>query len=310
MRSVLIVLALMLALPARAQQQPITLVVNYVAGGATDIIARIMQPALAEAWGTQVVIKNTAGASGAIGGAEVARARPDGQTLLLSPSGGAIIAPNFQRPAPYTIAALAPICQVVETPMVTMTPPSTGLRTMAQFMDRAREGNGGYAYSTAGVGSGPHLAMIALARLTRVPMNHIPFRGSGEAVQAMLAGTVETLSDQASLVRQYGLHPVVVWSAQRAAQFPETPTMREAGYDLDFDIWTAIYAPAGTPEPLLARYEAGCERMLRSPAVVAGLTRVDMNIRWRNRVELGRYMREEDAKYRTLIESGGLRRGE
>ena len=311
MRSVLIVLALLLAAPvARAQPQPITLVVNYVAGGATDIIARIMQPALIEAWGTQVIIKNSAGASGAIGGAEVARARPDGLTLLLSPSGGSVIAPNFQRPAPYTIHSFAPICQVVETPMVTMTPPATGLRTMAQFMDRAREGNGGYAYSTAGVGSGPHLAMIALARLTRTPMNHIPFRGSGEAVQAMLAGTVETLSDQASLVRQYGLHPVVVWSAQRAAQFPDTPTMREAGYDLEFDIWTGIYAPAGTPDALLARYEAGCERMLHSPAVVAGLARVDMNIRWRNRADLWAYLQQEDAKFRTLIDSAGLRRGE
>ena len=86
--------------------------------------------------------------------------------------------------------------------------------------------------------------------------------------------------------------------------------MREAGYDLEFDIWTGIFAPAGTPDTLLARYEAGCERMLRSPAVVAGLGRVDMNIRWRNRVELGRYMQEEDTKFRTLIESAGLRRGE
>jgi tripartite-type tricarboxylate transporter receptor subunit TctC len=117
MRSVAFVLALLLAaLPARAQPQPITLVVNYVAGGATDIIARIMQPALMEAWGTQVVIKNSAGASGAIGGAEVARARPDGLTLLLSPSGGSVIAPNFQRPAPYTIASFAPICQVWRHP--------------------------------------------------------------------------------------------------------------------------------------------------------------------------------------------------
>ncbi len=314
MRRLLFMLALGLAAasppPATAQPQPITLVVNYVAGGATDIIARIMQPVLAQEWGTQVIIKNTAGASGAMGGAEVARARPDGQTLLLSPSGGAIIAPNFQRPAPYTIAAFAPICQVVETPMVTMTPPTTGLRTIADFMLRAREAGGGYAYSTAGVGSGPHLALIALARLTQTPMNHIPFRGSGEAVQAMMAGTVETLSDQASLVRQYGLHPVVVWSAQRAPQFPNTPTMRESGYDLEFDIWTGIYAPAGTPDALLARYEAGCQRMLANPAVVAGLNRVDMNIRWRNRVDLLAYMREEDSKFRNLIESAGLRRGE
>lgn len=302
--------ALLFALPARAQQAPITLIVNYVAGGATDIIARIMQPVLAEEWGAPVVIKNTAGASGAIGAAEAARARPDGLTLLLSPSGGSVIAPNFQRNTPYTIRSFAPVCQVVETPMVTMTPAATNMRDMAEFMRRARAGHGGYAYSTAGVGSGPHLAMIALTRLTNTPMNHVPFRGSGEAVQAMLAGTIETLSDQASLVRQYELVPISVWSAQRAPQFPEVPTMKEQGFDLVFDIWTAIYAPLGTPEPLLARFEAGCERMLRNPAVVAGLQRVDMNIRWRNREQLGRYMLEEDERFRTLIESAGLRRGE
>ncbi len=311
MRFIVPLLLLLAVMPARAQQPAITLVVNYVAGGATDIIARIMQPVLAEEWGAPVLIKNTAGASGAMGAAEAARARPDGLTLLLSPSGGSVIAPNFQRPAPpYSIRSFAPICQVVETPMVTMAPPSTGLRNMAQFLDRARAANGGYAYSTAGVGSGPHLALIAFSRLTGVALNHIPFRGSGEAVLAMQAGTVETLSDQASLVRQYGLVALSVWSAQRASQFPDVPTMKEQGFNLEFDIWSAIYAPLGTPEPLLARYEAGCQRMLRHPSVVAGLARVDMNIRWRNRVELGRYMLEEDAKFRDLIESANLRAGE
>jgi tripartite-type tricarboxylate transporter receptor subunit TctC len=301
---------LLLAAPAGAQQPGITLVVNYVAGGATDILARILQPALSEEWGAQVIIKNSAGASGTIGGAEVARARPDGLTLLLSPSGGSIVAPNFMRPAPYTIAAFAPICQVVDTPLVTMTPTTTGLRTVADYLARARAADGGYPYSTAGVGSGPHLAMIAFTRLTGVAFNHIPFRGGGEAVQAMFSGTVETLSDQASLVRQYGLHPVVVWSRERAAQFPDTPTMRESGFALDFDIWTALYAPAGTPEPLLARYEAGCARALRNPSVVAGIGRIDMNIRWRDRATLAAYLAAEDAKYRTLIEGGNLRRGE
>ena len=300
--------ALMLfALPARAQAQ---MVVNFAAGGPTDIVARMMQAEMAAALGQPVVVRNVAGAGGTIGAADVARARPDGQTILFTPVGPVAIQPHFRRGLPYALESLAAICQVADSPVVMMTPKTSGLRTVADVVARARAQGQGFPFASTGAGSIPHISMVALMRLANIEMNHIPYRGSGEVMLAFQQGQVQLFTDQTLLIRQYDLHPIAFLTEARNPDFPEVPTMREAGFDLVYTIWSGLYAPAATPEPVMARLEAACDRAIHHPEVIAGMTRVAQPILHRNRADFAAFTRRESEKFRALIEAAGLRSAE
>ncbi|BDG72929.1 Bug family tripartite tricarboxylate transporter substrate binding protein [Roseomonas fluvialis] len=296
-----------IAAPATAQVQ---MIVNFAAGGPTDIVARMMQNEMAAALGQPVVVRNVAGAGGTIGTAEAARARPDGQTILFSPVGPVAIQPHFRRGLGYTLENLAAICQVADSPVVMMTPKNSGLRTVADVVARGRAQGQGFPFASTGAGSIPHISNVALMRLANFEMNHIPYRGSGEVMLAFQQGQVQLFTDQTLLIRQYDLHPIAFLTERRNPDFPDVPTMREAGYDLVYTIWSGLYAPAGTPEPLMARLEAACQRAINHPDVVAGMTRVAQPILYRNRADFAAFTRNESEKFRALIAAAGLRSAE
>jgi tripartite-type tricarboxylate transporter receptor subunit TctC len=296
-----------IAAPATAQVQ---MIVNFAAGGPTDIVARMMQTEMAAALGQPVVVRNVAGAGGTIGTAEAARARPDGQTILFSPVGPIAIQPHFRRGLGYTLENLAAICQVADSPVVMMTPKTSGLRTVADVVARGRAQGQGFPFASTGAGSIPHISNVAFMRLANIEMNHIPYRGSGEVMLAFQQGQVQLFTDQTLLIRQYDLHPIAFLTERRNPDFPEVPTMREQGFDLVYTIWSGLYAPAGTPEPVMARLEAACERTIRNPDVVAGMARVAQPILHRNRADFGAFSRSESEKFRALIEAAGLRSAE
>ncbi|MEI6161122.1 MAG: tripartite tricarboxylate transporter substrate binding protein [Roseococcus sp.] len=310
MRSLLAGLALLaLTLPAAAQT-PITLVVNFVAGGPSDLMGRLLAPELSAALGTQVLIKNSAGAAGGIGAAEVARARPDGTTLLLSPIGAMAIQPHFRADLPYRPTDFAPICQVADTPVVVMSAPGSPLRNLAEVISRARESNGGFNYGSTGPGSLPHIATVAMARAAGVPMTHIPYRGNAEAVTALLRGDVSIFADQPGTLRANNLQAVALLAESRTPEFPETPTAREQGLDLVYSIWSGLFAPAGTPPEFLARAEAACERALRAPAVIEGFQRLATPIIFRNQRDFAAFWNAELEKFRGIVQAAGIRPGD
>ena len=297
----------MLAWPAMAQIQ---MVVNFAAGGPTDLVGRMMQNEMSAALGQPVVVRNAAGAGGTIGTAEAARARPDGQTILLSPVGPMAIQPHFRPGLSYGLQNFAAICQVADSPVVMMTPKTSGLRTVADVIARARAEGEGFPFASTGAGSIPHISNVALMRLAGITMNHVPYRGSGEVMLAFQQGQVQLFTDQTLLIRQYDLHPIAFLTEARNPDFPQVPTMREQGYDLVYTIWTGLYAPVGTPEPVLARLEAACERTMRHPDVVAGMTRVAQPILYRNRRDFAAFSESESEKFRALIAAAGLRSAE
>lgn len=307
MRTMLTVLAAALMLPVLPAQAQVQMIVNFAAGGPTDIVGRLMQTEMAAALGQPVVVRNVAGAAGTIGAAEAARARPDGQTILFSPVGPVAIQPHDRRNLTYTLQSFEAICQVASSPVVMMTPQNSGLRTVADVIARARREGQGFPFASTGHGTIPHIAMVGLMRLANVELNHIPYRGSGEVMLAFQQGQVQLFTDQTLLIRQYGLHPIAFLTETRNPDFPDVPTMREAGYDLVYTIWSGLYAPAGTPEPVLARLEAACERTIRHPDVVAGMTRVAQPILYRDRADFAAFSRAESEKFRALIEAAGLR---
>jgi tripartite-type tricarboxylate transporter receptor subunit TctC len=292
---------------AAAQVQ---LVVPFPAGGGSDIIGRMMQPAFAEELGASVLIRNVTGAAGTVGAAEVARAKPDGTTLLLTSMSVVAIQPSFRPSIPYRVASFAPVCLVADAPAVLMTPQTSGLRTIADVVARARAEPGKVPFATGGIGGMGHLAMTELTRAAGIEMNHIPFRGSGDAVAAMQQGSVRMLTAEANLVQQYGLHPIAVFAEKRMPQYPDAPTVREQGYDLVFALWTGLYAPAGTPEAVLEKLDGACARALRTPAVVEGMARVAHPIRHLGRREFTAFTLAEAEKYRGIIEAASMRQAD
>jgi tripartite-type tricarboxylate transporter receptor subunit TctC len=300
-----------LALPATAYAQaPITIVVNFVAGGPSDLMGRLLAPELSAALGTQVVIKNSVGAAGGIGAAEVARARPDGTTLLLSPIGAMAIQPHFRADLPYKPADFAPICQVADTPVVVMSAPDSPLRSLAEVISRAREANGSFNFASTGPGSLPHIATVALARAAGVPMTHIPYRGNAEAVTSLLRGDVSIFADQPGTLRANNLQAVALLAERRTPEFPNTPTAREQGVDLVYSIWSGLFAPAGTPPEFLARAEAACQRALRAPSVVEGFQRLATPIVFRNQRDFAAFWASELEKFRGIVQAAGIRPGD
>jgi tripartite-type tricarboxylate transporter receptor subunit TctC len=295
------------ALPAAAQVQ---MIVNFAAGGPTDIVARLMQNEMSAALGQPVVVRNVAGAGGTIGTAEAARTRPDGQTILFSPVGPMAIQPHFRRGLSYKLENFAAICQVADSPVVMMTPKTSGLRTVADVIARARAQGTGFPFASTGAGSIPHISNVAFMRLANIEMNHVPYRGSGEVMLAFQQGQVQLFTDQTLLIRQYDLHPIAFLTERRNPDFPEVPTMREQGYDLVYTIWSGLYVPAGTPEPIMARLEAACERTMRNAEVIAGMNRVAQPILYRNRADFAAFSNAESEKFHALIEAAGLRSAE
>lgn len=299
-----------MALCGAAQAQPqITLIVNFVAGGPTDLMARLLAPELSARLGASVAIRNAIGAAGGIGAAEAARARPDGTTLLLTPLGAMVIQPSFRADLPYRPSDLTPICQVADTPVVIMAAPG-GPRSLAEVAARAREAGGGFHFASTGPGSMPHVATAALARSLGVAMTHVPFRGNAEAVVSLLRGDVAIFADQPGTLRANSLHAVALYAAARSPEFPDTPTLRELGHDLVYSIWSGLYAPAGTPPEFLTRVETACAAALRAPAVVEGFGRLATPIAFRGAVEFAAFNAAELEKFRGVMQAAGIRPGD
>jgi tripartite-type tricarboxylate transporter receptor subunit TctC len=295
--------ASVLAAPAAAQ---VTMVIAWPAGGATDISGRIMQPVFAEALGEPVIIKNVTGAAGTIGAVEVARARPDGRTILLTPVGPMMIQPQLRRNVGYTPADFTPICQVLDSPVIMMTPKTSGLRTLADVIARAKAEPGAFPYASTGPGTIPHISMVAFERLAGITMNHIPYRGSGQVMQAFGEGSVTLFNDQSNLIRQYDLHAIAIFTETRSPDFPDTPTMRELGHDLVYSIWTGIYGPAGMAPDVVARFERACLATMANAQVREGMARVQIPIVVRNAAEFAAFNKDQYARFGEVIRTANL----
>lgn len=301
-------LALVLALPARAQA-PITIVVGFTAAGPSDMMARLMAPELSTRLGAPVVVRNATGAAGTIGAHEVARARPDGTTLLMSPVGPMVIQPHFRRDLPYTATDFTPICQVADTPVVLMTT-QNGPRTLEALAAQAREAGGRLNFASTGPGTIPHISTVALARALGVEMTHISYRGNADAVAALLRGDVTIFADQPGTLRTHNLHAIATFGPERTAEFPNVPTMVEQGHALTYGIWSGLFGPAGMPADQVARIDAACQAALRAPSVVSGFERLATPIVYRDVTAFRTFRDDEFGKFESVIREAGLRPGD
>ncbi|MBU8547299.1 MULTISPECIES: Bug family tripartite tricarboxylate transporter substrate binding protein [Roseomonadaceae] len=261
---------------ARAQEvwpnRPVRFVVSFTPGGTTDIIARLLGAALTEKWGQSVVIENRPGAGGNIGSEHVARAAPDGYTLLVGSVGPLAVNQSLVKNMPYdTLRDFAPVTLLAGVPNILVVPAASPIRDVAGLVAEAKRRPGALSYGSTGVGTSAHLSGVMLDQMAGTQTLHVPYRGA-VALNDLLAGRVDfmfaTIPSVMGHIRGGQLRPLAVSSVQRSRSNPDVPSMVELGYrDFDASSWFGMVAPAGTPQPVLDRIVTDVHAVLAQPRI-------------------------------------------
>ncbi len=251
--------------------RPLTLVVPFTAGGSSDILARAVGQSLAQELGQTVVIENKPGAAGIIAADQVARARPDGYTLLFGTIGTHAINLALKKQLPYDpVNSFESIAKLHELPMLMVTSRALPVSTFAAFVERVKTNDQNYTFASAGPGSVSHLAGEVLRTELNTPLTHIPYKGGGAAMPDLLGGQVhtmlETIPNTLPHVRSNKLQALAITSEERLKDLPDVPTFKELGYPaLSIAAWTGLFAPKGTPAPLVQRLNEAVAAIAKHP---------------------------------------------
>lgn len=249
----------------------ITLVVPTAPAGTTDFAARLLAEPLSRQLGQTVVVENKAGANGALGTQDVARARPDGTRLLVQYSGYHVGSPAIVPNIGYDVRRdFAPVSLLLDAPQVIFLHPSVPAGSVAEFIAYAKANPGVLNYASSGIGSLQHLGSELLKLRTGTEMTHVPYRGTGPATQDLISGRVQMMMTTPPplmpFVRESKLKALAITAPQRSPALPEVPTLAESGLpDLEVIGWFAVFAPAATPAPILARLVEGCNAVASTP---------------------------------------------
>lgn len=303
---------------ARAQgfpTQPVRVIVPFAAGGGVDIVARLLMEPMRERLGQPIIVENRAGAGGQIGANAVVRATPDGHTILLSSAGEVALAPSlYGDRLPYNPATgLAPITLVVAIPNVLVVGADVPARNMGELLALARARPGELTYATAGVGNLQHLNGELFNRVARADTRHVPYRGTGPALQDVLAGRVTMtyagLPALLPLIREGRLRALGVTSRTRMEAIPDVPAIAEhpelTAYELTN--WFAAFAPAGTPEAALDRLHAAITASLGIPDVARQLNAQGAIPSPMPRAEFARFVAAETEKLTRIVRDANIR---
>jgi tripartite-type tricarboxylate transporter receptor subunit TctC len=307
--------AALLAAPARAQawpSRPVRIVVPFPPGGPADVLGRLLAERLAEGWGQPVIIENRGGAGGNIGAEAVARAAPDGHTLLLCASSHVQGAALYSRLPFDPIRDFTPIAQLAYYSLVLVVHPSVPATNLAEFEALLRANPGQVTITSAGVGTPTHLTAELFRSRAGVEFTHVPFGGAAPAHAALLGGQVQAMFHNPVMavpaVQAGRLRALATTGAVRAVALPEVPTLAESGYPgFDSGTWYAVLGPAGLPAPVVARIDADLRRVIALPAVRDRLAAQSMEPRDIEPETLAAVMREELVRWTEVIRRLGIR---
>ena len=293
-----------LALPAAAQDYPsgtVEMIVPFNAGGGTDGVARVFAPPFAEALGTDVVIRNVAGASGTIGAATAAQADADGYTLGYLPIGPVAIQP-VMRPLQYDAESWDYICQTTDNPTFVMVAAGSGIDSLDALAERAP-----VLYGSSGPGTIPHLAMAAVTEALGVEATHIPYDGTGPAMNALAGGEIMAFVDQPQVVLGNDVTALAILAEERHPEFPDVPTAAELGHDdLLFSVWQGIVLPKGAGEDVTGKLAEACRAAVESDAFGAAAEQASIGLRYRDPAEFEAFVRRNMETNRGILERAGL----
>lgn len=293
-------------------RSPIRIVVPFPPGGGTDVLARLLGQKLNESWGQAVVTDNRAGANGTIGAALVAKAPPDGYTLLLVPSGFAVNPSMYPRLPFNAERDFAPITQLAASPLLVVVHPSLPATSIKSLIALAKAQPGRINYASSGNGSPPNLATEQFKLMAGVNMLHVPYKGGGPAVVDLLAGNVQVYFNAILQALPYAksgkLRPLAVTSPKRFAAVPDMPTIAEAGVPgYGFTNWYGLLAPAGTPKDIVARVNAEVAKILRHPDVKERLAADGAEVVASPPEQFAAFLREEMAKFAKIVRASGMK---
>ena len=300
--------------PARAADpfpaRPIRVVVPFTAGGGTDVVGRELAQLLAGELGQPVLIDNRAGGGTVIGSDLVSKAAPDGYTLLLTTSALAINA-SLVEGLPYdTERGFAEVGRICHGPNVIVTRPDAPFATVADLIAAAKADPGGLTYGSSGNGSAVHLAAELFKLLAGVDLTHVPYRGAGPAYTDLLGGRLDmvfgTAGGVASLVRSERLRALAVTSPERSPAYANVPAIAETLPGYEAEVWYGLFAPGGTPQPILARLNEALARVTDAPAYRARLTGEGLTVAVNTPAEMTRFMRAEEARWRRVVTDGRI----
>ena len=291
--------------------KPVRYVIPFPAGTSNDIVGRLLTDQLTRLWGQQVIVDNRAGASGTIGAAFVAKAPPDGYTLLHCNIAPNAISLSMIEKIPYEHRDFAPITRIGMPPNIVTAHPSVPFRSIKDLAAYAKSHPGKLSYSAGLVGTSPHLAMEWLKLRMKFDIVHIPYRNAGQGTSDVIAGqlpvNITNFPFVIGPIQNGRLRALAITSAQRQAQLPDVPTVQESGVpDFEVNSWYGVCAPAGTPVALLDKLNADLHSILRIPEIEQRLTELGMPPAPTSREEFDQFMRAEIARWAQVIKEAKI----
>ena len=308
--------ALAAAAPAAAQSfpnKPVTLVVPFAAGGSTDLVARTVAQAMSTHLGQQVLVDNKGGAGGNLGASFVAKAAPDGYTILMGTiATHALVASLYAKPPFDPVKDFTPIAWLVTVPNVLTVNKDYPAKDVKELISRLKEKPGEELYSSSGNGTPLHLSGELFKSMAGVDMVHVPYQGSGPALVDAISGAVpinfDNLPSSTEHIRAGTLRALAVTTKTRAPNFPDIPTMEEAGVPgYETNTWNAFFAPAGTPPEVVAKLNEAANAALKDETVAKRLAEVGATEVGGTPEELAEHVKTEIARWKPVIEASGAR---
>ncbi|MGH6768280.1 MAG: Bug family tripartite tricarboxylate transporter substrate binding protein [Xanthobacteraceae bacterium] len=292
-------------------ERPVTIVVPFAPGGANDVVVRLIQRPLAEALGQPIVVENRGGAGGSVGYGYVARAKPDGYTLLMTAT-GFVVNPSLYDKVPYDpLKDLDQVAEITTFPVIYVVRKDMGVKTLKELIAYAKKRSKGLNYSTPGAGTLPHLASELLKMHTGINMVHVPFRGAAPAAAALVGGTVDVASVSISVAKPQidagNFVGLAVSGAERWPELPKVPTVGEAGVPAALaDTWQGIMVPAGTPKDVIDRVAKMLIATVQRPDIREKLLKAGFHATGRGPTEFRKRIVEEVPKWKGVIEKTNI----
>ena len=292
--------------------KPITLIVPYPAGGANDMLGRLIGQKMSEKLGQQFIVENKPGAGTLIGATLVAKAAPDGYTLLVGGFASNSVSPLLFKAEYDPITAFEPIGMFGTAPTVIITYPDSPYKTIKDVVDAAKKKPGEIMYGSSGNGSPLHMSGEMFTAQAGVQMTHVPYKGGSAHILDLIGKRLDVIFDTSTnstpLIKGGKVRPIAVSAKTRLPDFPDVPTLTEAGYpDFSVNGWYALYAPAKTPAPIVEKLSAELQKVLQMPEVIEKLRGVGVTPGTGKADELAKYAPAELEKYRKLIKDANIK---
>jgi tripartite-type tricarboxylate transporter receptor subunit TctC len=300
------------AFPQDYPNRPIRIIVPTPAGGPVDVMARVLANALPPVLGQNVFVENKPGAGNTIGSRQAAVADPDGYTLMVSAASGLVMSPMIVRNAGYDASSFAPVVLVAETPQVLVINPQLSLKSVAELVAYAKDNPGKLNYSTGGIGTLPHLNAELFKSVSSTNILHVPYKGGGPSLMAVVAGevqmTFDTVSTSLQLIQDGKLRPLAIVGPKRAPELPDVPAMPEVGFPaVTSGAWTALMAPRDTPPAVIARLNAATNAALGGDPMKTALAKLGAEPRGGTPQDLADHIQREIAKWKPIVATLNLK---